>query len=91
MPESRERKHVEITSIRKTGHHVRERVAIPQTKLTHNCSCLKGLQGQKWRRAWRKGRPATGPMWELKGRSQGLTLLLRLWKAHKKVSIMTAL
>ena len=28
---------------------------------------------------------------ELKGRSQGLTLLLRLWRTHKKVSIMTAL
>jgi hypothetical protein len=28
---------------------------------------------------------------QLKGRFQGLTLLLRLWSAHKKGSIMTAL
>jgi hypothetical protein len=28
---------------------------------------------------------------QLKGRSQGLTLLLNLWNAHKKGSIMTAL
>jgi hypothetical protein len=28
---------------------------------------------------------------QLKGRSQGLTLLLRLWRAHKKGTIMTAL
>jgi hypothetical protein len=28
---------------------------------------------------------------QLKGRSQGLTILLRLWSTHKKGSIMTAL
>ena len=28
---------------------------------------------------------------QLKGRSQGLTLLLRLWSTHKKGPIMTAL
>ena len=28
---------------------------------------------------------------QLKGRSQGLTLLLRLWSTHKKRSIITAL
>jgi hypothetical protein len=28
---------------------------------------------------------------ELKGRSQGLTLFLQLWSAHKKEPIMTAL
>jgi hypothetical protein len=28
---------------------------------------------------------------QLKGRSQGLPLLLRLWSAHKKGPIMTAL
>jgi hypothetical protein len=28
---------------------------------------------------------------QLKGRSQGLTLLLRLWSTHKKEPIMTAL
>lgn len=60
--------------------------------LTHNCSCLKELQGQKWRRAWGKGGPATGPKCVLdQRRSQGLTLLLRLWSVHKKGSIITAL
>jgi hypothetical protein len=40
---------------------VRDGVAIPQSKtLTHNCSFLKELQGQKWRRARGKGGPATG-------------------------------
>jgi hypothetical protein len=39
---------VEFTSSGGTGH----KVAIPQSKsLTQNCSCLKELQGQKWRRA----------------------------------------
>jgi hypothetical protein len=47
-------------------------------------SCLKELQGQKWRRAWRKEDPATGPRdIQLKGTLQGLTLLLRLRSAHK--------
>ena len=43
-------------------------------------------------RSLRKQGPAKGPKWiQLKGRSQGLTLLLRLWNAHNKGSIMTAL
>jgi hypothetical protein len=38
---------------------------ISQSKtLTQNCSCLKELWGQKWRRAWRKGDPVTGPKWD---------------------------
>ena len=33
----------------------RDGVAIPQSKaLTQNCFCLKGLQGQTWRRDERK-------------------------------------
>ena len=52
MPDSRERELIEPISSRKTGHQVRDRVAIPQLKtLTQNCSCLKELQGQKWKRA----------------------------------------
>jgi hypothetical protein len=52
MPYSRERESVEPTSSRKTGHQVKDGVAISQPKaLTHNCSCLKELEGQKWRRA----------------------------------------
>jgi hypothetical protein len=42
MPDSRERELLEPTSGRKTGHQVRDRVAIPTvTSLTHNFSCLK--------------------------------------------------
>jgi hypothetical protein len=48
---SGERELVELTSNRKTGHQVRDVVDIPQSKtLTHNCSYLKKLQEQKWRR-----------------------------------------
>ena len=32
--------------------------------LTHNCSCLKELQGWKWRGAWGKEGPVTGPKWD---------------------------
>ena len=45
---SRERELIEATSSRKTGHQVREGVAIPVTSLTHNCSSLEELQGWKW-------------------------------------------
>jgi hypothetical protein len=62
------------------------------TSQTHNCSCLKKLQGQKWRGAWRKECPATGPKWDpAQGRSQSKTLFLRLWRSHNNGSIMTAL
>jgi hypothetical protein len=50
MPDNRERELIEPTSIRKTGHQVRDGVATV-TPLTHNCSCLKELQGWKWRGA----------------------------------------
>jgi hypothetical protein len=51
MPCSGERELVEPTSSRKSGHQERDLVAIPQSKtLIHNCSCLKELQGQKWKR-----------------------------------------
>ena len=52
------------TSSRKTGHQMREG-GIPQSlTLTHNCSCLKELQGWKWRGACGKEGPATGPKWD---------------------------
>jgi hypothetical protein len=38
MPNSRERELIEPTSSRKTGHQMREGLAIFKT-LTHNCSC----------------------------------------------------
>jgi hypothetical protein len=63
MPDSREMELVEPTSSRKTGHQVKDGVAIPQsTTLTHNCSCLKELQEQKWRRRKRRfsARPKLG-------------------------------
>ena len=34
------------------------------TTLTHNCSCLKELQGWKWKGAWGKEDPATDPKWD---------------------------
>jgi hypothetical protein len=52
MSDNRERELVEYTSSRKAGHQLRDEAAIPQSKtLTYNCSCLKELQRQKWRRA----------------------------------------
>ena len=52
IPYSGKMEHVEPTSRVKTENQVRDGVAIPQSKtLTHNCSCLKELQEQKWRRA----------------------------------------
>jgi hypothetical protein len=32
--------------------------------LTHNCFCLKELQEWKWRGAWGKEGPTTGPKWD---------------------------
>jgi len=55
MSYSREGKLIEPTFSRKTGHQVRDWVAIPQSKtLPHNYSCLKEMQGQNWRRNLRK-------------------------------------
>jgi hypothetical protein len=49
MPNNGERDLVESTFSRKTGHQLE--VATSQSKiLTQNCSCLKELQGEKWRR-----------------------------------------
>jgi hypothetical protein len=60
-PDSRERELIESTSSRKTGHQVRVGVAIPQS---HNCFCLRELQGWKWRGAGEKEGSATGPKWD---------------------------
>ena len=67
MPYSRETEIIEPISSKKTGHQVREGVAIPQLKLclTHNCSCINELQGWKWRGAWGKKGPTTGPKWDI--------------------------
>ena len=49
MPDSRERELTKPTPSRKTGHQVRDGVAILVNTLTHNYFCLKLLQGWKWR------------------------------------------
>jgi hypothetical protein len=59
--------------------------------LTHNCSCLKELQdgnGEEPEKKKIQQQAQSGI--KLKGRPQGLTLLLRLWSTHKKGPIMTA-
>jgi hypothetical protein len=68
-------------------------VAIPQSKaLTHNCSCLKELQGQKWRKVWEKGVPVTGPSWDpAQGKARALTLLLMLWWTCRQEPSMATL
>jgi len=44
---------------------VRKGIAIPQSKSpTQNCSSPIELQSQKWRRAWGKRGPVTGPKWD---------------------------
>jgi hypothetical protein len=71
----------------------RDRVTNPQSKfLTQNCSCLKKLQGQKWRRDWRKGSSMTSPpgIYLMRGH-QGLTLSLMLWCAYRQEPSMIAL
>ena len=46
------------------GHKWRDCVTNPESKfLNQNWSCLNELQGQKWRRDWRKGHPKTFPTW----------------------------
>ena len=93
MPDSREREFMEPTSSRKTGHQMRDGVAIPQSKLSSiNVPVRKNYRDGK-------GEESEGKMVQrqtqsgilLKGRHQGLTLLLRLCCAHKKEPNMTAL
>jgi hypothetical protein len=65
MHNSRERERIESTSSRKTGHQSEGWVYHPTvTPLTHNCFCLKELQGRKWREAPEKEGLATGTKWD---------------------------
>ena len=57
---SGERELVEPTSSRKTEHQVRVEVTMPLSKLTHNWSCLKELQGQKMEKSLKKMRSKVG-------------------------------
>jgi hypothetical protein len=51
MPNSGEKEFIESTSSRKTEHQVEGWGCHPTVKkLTQNVSCLRKLQGQKWRR-----------------------------------------
>jgi hypothetical protein len=61
IPESREREHIELTSSRKSVHQVREGFAIPQSKLTHNCSRLKKITGMEMERSLRNRRSSDRP------------------------------
>jgi hypothetical protein len=93
MHNSRERELIEPTSSRKAGHQVRDGVAIPQShfwpiivpvwKNYRNGNGEEPVEKKVQRQA------QSGI--QLKGRSQGLILLLRLWNTHKKGFIMTAL
>jgi hypothetical protein len=51
MSDSRDREIIEPTSSRRTGHQTREGGHLIVTTLTHNCSCLRELQGWKCRGA----------------------------------------
>jgi hypothetical protein len=60
---------------------VRDRVVIQQSKtLTHNYSCLKNGEEPEKKEVQQQGQSGI----QLKGRPQGLTLLLRLWSSNKK-------
>ena len=82
MPNSREREIIEPTSSRKTGHQVKDGVAIPQSQLL----LTERITGMEMKRILRKrmsrDRPKVGI--QVTGMSQGLTLLLRLWSSHKR-------
>jgi hypothetical protein len=93
MPDSRERELTEPTSSGKTGHQVRGGVATPQSHLSPIIVPIwknyRDRNGEKKRRSSDRpkvgGPKVGGPKGEgPKGRPQGLTLLLRLWSAHKK-------
>lgn len=51
MSANGERELIEPTSSRKIRHQMRDGFVILVTTLTHNCFCLKELQGWKWRGA----------------------------------------
>jgi hypothetical protein len=91
MFNSREREFIEPTSSRKTGHQVRDGVAIPQLHLWpiivpvwKNYRGGNGKEPEKKKVQWQAQSGI-----QVKGRSQGMTLLLRICSAHKKGSIMT--
>jgi hypothetical protein len=87
-----ERELIEPNSSRKTGHQVKDGIAIPQSKLWPIIvpvwkNCRDGME-----RSLRKEGPAIGPKCDpAQGESPRHNLLLRLWRTHKKGPIMTSL
>ena len=62
MPKIGRRNLKSLPPVDRQGLKWRDRVTNLQSKiLTQNCSCLKELQGQKWRRDSRKGGPMIVP------------------------------
>jgi hypothetical protein len=93
MPNSSEKELMEPICNRKTGHQARDGVAIPQSHLWPIIvSVWKNYREENGEDPEEKKvqRQAQSGI-QLIGRSQDLMLLLRLWSAHKKGSIMTAL
>jgi hypothetical protein len=92
-PYSGERELVEPTSSRKIEHQVMNGIVIPQSQLWpiiipvwKNCSDGNGEEPEE-----KEVQRQTQSGIQLKERSQVLTLLLKLWSAHKKEPSMTAL
>jgi hypothetical protein len=90
MPYSGQWELVESTSSRKTGHQVRDGVAILQSKLWpiivpvwKYCRDRNGEDPEEM-----KVQLQAQSGIQLEGKPYGLTLLLRVWNAHKKGSIM---
>jgi hypothetical protein len=86
MTNSRERELIEPTSSRKTGHQVWDGVAIPQSKLWPiSVPVWKNYRdGNRQKPKEKKVQQQAQSGIQLRGKSQGLALLLRLWSAHKK-------
>jgi hypothetical protein len=93
MPYGRERELTELTSCRKTGHQVRDGVAISESQLWPIIVPVwKNYRDGNGEESVEKKilRQAQSGI-QLKGKCQGLTPLLRLWGTHKKGPIMIAL
>jgi hypothetical protein len=92
-PYSGGRELVEHTFNRKTGHQEKNGVDISQSKLWPIIvpAWKNYKDGNVEEPKEKKVQQQTQSGIQLKWRAQGLTLLLRLWSAHKKGPIMTAL
>jgi hypothetical protein len=93
MPNSRESEFIEPTSNRKIGHQLKDGVDILHSHLWpvivpvgKNYRDGKGEEPEEKKVRWQAQSGI-----QLKGRSQGLTLLLRLWSTHKKEPFINAL